>query len=62
MSFTFCVPQQIYYSGDQIKTGHVERIGDSRGALRVLVRKPEKRRPLARPRHRWEDNIKMDLK
>jgi len=28
---------------------------------RVLVRKPEGRRPLGRPRHRWEDNIKMDL-
>jgi hypothetical protein len=28
---------------------------------RVLVRKPEEKRPLGRPRHRWEDNIKMDL-
>jgi hypothetical protein len=32
-----------------------------RGAYRVFVGKPEGRRPLGRPRHRWEDNIKMDL-
>jgi hypothetical protein len=30
-------------------------------AYRILVRKPEEKRPLGRPRHRWEDNIKMDL-
>jgi hypothetical protein len=41
--------------------GHVTRIGERRGAYRVLVRKPEGRRPLERPRRRWEDNIKMDL-
>jgi hypothetical protein len=41
--------------------GHVARMGDSRGAYRVLVRKPEGRRPLGRQRHRWEDNIKIDL-
>ena len=35
--------------------------GGGRGVLRVLVRKPEGKRPLGRPRHRWEDNIKMDL-
>ena len=35
--------------------------GDGRGAYRVLVRKPEGKRPLGRPRRRWEDNIKMDL-
>ena len=32
-----------------------------RGVYRVLVRKHEEKRPLGRPRHRWEDNIKMDL-
>jgi hypothetical protein len=32
-----------------------------RGAYRVLVRKPERKRPLGRPRRRWEDNIRMDL-
>jgi len=35
--------------------------GDRRGVYRVLMRKPEGKRPLARPRRRWQDNIKMDL-
>jgi hypothetical protein len=35
---------------------------EGRGVYRVLVRKPEGKRPLGRPRHRWEDNIKMDIK
>jgi hypothetical protein len=42
--------------------GHVARMGEGRGAYRVLVGRPEGRRPLGRPRRRWEDNIKMDLK
>ena len=37
------------------------RMGKGRGVHRVLVGKPEGKRPLGRPRHRWEDNIKMDL-
>ena len=37
------------------------RMGKRRGVYRVLVGKPEGKRPLRRPRHRWEDNIKMDL-
>jgi len=41
--------------------GHVARIGDERGAYRVLVGKPEGKRPLGRPRHRSVDNIRMDL-
>jgi hypothetical protein len=41
--------------------GHVAHAGVRRGAYRVLVKKPEGRRLLIRPRHRWEDNIKMDL-
>jgi hypothetical protein len=36
-------------------------MGERRGAYRALVGKPEGRSPLGRPRHRWEDNIKMDL-
>jgi len=36
-------------------------MGDRRGVYRVLVGKPEGRRPLERPRRRWENNIKMDL-
>jgi len=35
--------------------------GDGKGVYRVFVEKPEIRRPLGRPRHRWEDNVKMDL-
>jgi len=41
--------------------GHVARMREGRGVYRVLVGKPEGRRPLGRPRHRWEDNIRMDL-
>jgi len=41
--------------------GHVARIDDRRGIYRVLVGKPEGRRPLGRPRRTWEDNIKTDL-
>ena len=41
--------------------GHVARMGLDRGVHRVLVGKPEGKRPLGRPRRRWEDNIKMDL-
>jgi hypothetical protein len=41
--------------------GHVERVGERRGVYRILARKAERKRPLVRPRRRWEDNIKMDL-
>ena len=41
--------------------GHVARMGEDRGVQRVLVGKPEGKRPLGRPRRRREDNIKMDL-
>jgi hypothetical protein len=41
--------------------GHVARMGEKRGAYRILVGRPEGRRPLGRPRRRWEDNIKIDL-
>jgi len=40
--------------------GHVARMGERRGVCRVLVGKPEGKRPLGRPRRRWEGNIKMD--
>ena len=42
-------------------SGHVVRMGEGRGMHRVLVGKPEGKRPMGRPRRRWEDNIKMDL-
>ena len=41
--------------------GHVAHTGEERGAYRVLVGKPEGKRSLGRPRHRWMDNIRMDL-
>jgi hypothetical protein len=41
--------------------GHAARVRERRGVYRVLVGKPERKRPLGRPRRRWEDNIKMDL-
>jgi hypothetical protein len=41
---------------------HVARRGEGRDVYRVLVGKPEGKRPLGRPRHRWEDNIEMDLR
>jgi hypothetical protein len=41
--------------------GHVAHMGERRGAYRALVGKPEERRPIGRPRRRWENNIKIDL-
>jgi hypothetical protein len=41
--------------------GHVARMGENRNVYRLLVQKPEGRRPLGRPRRRWLDNIRMDL-
>jgi hypothetical protein len=42
--------------------GHVADMGEGRGVYRILVGKSEGKRPLERPRHRWEDNIKLDLR
>jgi hypothetical protein len=42
--------------------GHVARMGEERKVYKVLVGKPEGKRPLGRPRHRWEDGIRMDLR
>ena len=41
--------------------GHVARMGEKRGVYRVLVGKPEGKRPLGRHRRKWQDTIKMDL-
>ena len=41
--------------------GHVARMGERRGVYRVFVGKPDGKKPLGRPKHRWEDNIKTDL-
>jgi hypothetical protein len=43
------------------RVGHVAHMGEGRGMYRVLEGKPEGKRSLGRPRHRWEDNIKADL-
>ena len=44
-----------------IWVGHVARMGERRGVYRVLVGKPERKRPLGISTHRWEDNIKLEL-
>jgi hypothetical protein len=41
--------------------GHIARLGEERGVYRFLVENPEGKRPLGRPRRRWEDNIRIDL-
>jgi hypothetical protein len=60
-----------YSSPDSIKqvksrqmrwAGHVARMGEERKVYKVLVGKPEGKRPLGRPRRRWEDGIRMDLR
>ena len=43
-------------------TDHVARIEEGRSAFKILTGTPTGKRPLGRPRHRWEDNIRMDLK
>jgi hypothetical protein len=44
------------------RVGHVARMGEKRHAYRILVGKPEGKRPVGRPRRRWVDNIKMNLR
>ena len=53
---------RVVKSRRMIWAGHVARMGDGRGVHRVLIGKPEGKRPLGRPRRRWEDNIMMDLR
>jgi hypothetical protein len=52
---------RVIKSSRMIWAGHVARMGEKRGAYRILVGRPEGRQPLGRPWRRWEDNIKMDL-
>jgi hypothetical protein len=52
---------RVIHSSRRQWVGHVARMWEGRGAYRILVGKPEGRRPLGRPRRKWEDNIKMDL-
>jgi hypothetical protein len=53
---------RVFKSGRMRWVGHVARIGEGRGIYKVLVGRPESKGPLGRPRRRWEDNIKMDLR
>ena len=59
----YCSPNivRVIKSRRMRRAGHVARMGERRGVYRVLVGKPEGKRPLGRHRHGWEDNIKMDL-
>jgi len=59
----YCSPNtvRVIKSRRMRRAGHVARMGKGRGVYGVLVGKPEGKRPLGRPRRRWEDNIKMDL-
>ena len=43
------------------RAGHVARMGEGRGVYRVLMGKPDGKKPMGRPRRRWDGNIKMDL-
>ena len=52
---------RVIKSGKMRWVGHVARMGEERGVYRVLVGKPEGRRPLGRPKRRWVDNIRTDL-
>jgi hypothetical protein len=52
---------RIIKSKRMIWAGHVARMGEKRNAYRLLVTKPEGKRPLGRPKRRWVDNIIMDL-
>ena len=59
-----CTPRHIVRVkkiGKMKWAGHVARMWEKRGIYRVLVGKPEGKKPLGMPSHRWEDNIKMDL-
>jgi hypothetical protein len=58
----YCSPSiiRIIKSRGMRWTGHVARMGEKRNAYRILVGKPEGKRPLGRPRRRWEDNIRIE--
>jgi len=59
----YCSPNivRVIKSSRMRWVGHVARMGEERVKYRVLVGKPEGRKPLGRPRRRWVDNIRMDL-
>jgi len=63
VAYVYCSPNIVWVIKSRRMgwPGHVARTGEERGVYRVLVGKSEGRRPLGRPRHRWVDNIRMDL-
>jgi len=60
-SFVTCTFHQILF-GEMRWLGQVTCMGDMRNADKILVGKPDRKRPRERPRRRWEDNIRMDLR
>jgi hypothetical protein len=54
-------PNRMFKSRRMRLAGHVARTGEKRNIYRVLVGRPEEKRPLGRPRRRWVENIKIDL-
>ena len=61
LSDLYSLPNIVVKSRRMRWAGHVAHMGEGRLVRRVLVGKPEGKRPLGRPKRRWEDNIKMDL-
>ena len=63
LNYLYCSPNIVRVIKSRRKrwAGHVARMGEGRGVYRVMMGKPERKRPVGRPRCRWEDNIKMDL-
>jgi hypothetical protein len=59
----YCLPNivRVIKSRRMRQAGYVARMGEERDMYRVLVGKPERKRPRGRPRFRWEDNIRMEL-
>ena len=62
LKFVLCIYIYIYiFLWSLLWAGHVVCMGEERGPYRILVGKPEGKRPLGRPRRRWVDNIRVDL-
>jgi hypothetical protein len=51
-----------FYVSGYARAGHIAHTGDMRNVYKILVEKHEGKIPLTRPRHRWDDNIRMDLR
>ena len=58
----YCSPNIVRIKSRRLRwTGHVARMEEGRSSLTILTATPAGKRPLGRPRHRWEDNTRMDL-